>query len=71
MMNGNGMHDGFMGFGFFGILILVLIILIVVWMMRPGSNRSFNKSVETLNERLAKAEISEEEYNRLRKRVNQ
>ncbi|MDP4553543.1 SHOCT domain-containing protein [Alkalihalobacillus macyae] len=71
MMNGNGMGEGFMGFGFFGILILVLIVLIVVWMMKSGSNISHNNSVETLNQRLAKGEISEEEYDRLKKKLNQ
>ncbi|MFP3359207.1 SHOCT domain-containing protein [Planococcus sp. SIMBA_143] len=71
MMNGNGMGGGFMGFGFFGFLILVLIILMLVWMKKPGNNGTHNKSVETLNECLAKGEISEEEYDRLRKRLNQ
>lgn len=52
---------------FFGILIILAIIAVVVWMMKPGANNTQSsqapnkKTLETLNERFAKREISEEE----------
>ncbi|MFG6114672.1 SHOCT domain-containing protein [Halobacillus sp. MO56] len=79
MMNGGGMNGGmggFFGFGFIWILIIIAIIAIVVWMMKPGSNNkqdhtSSNKSLDTLKERLARGEISEEEYDRLKRKLEQ
>ncbi|MGI8314557.1 SHOCT domain-containing protein [Halobacillus mangrovi] len=73
MMNGNGMGGGFFGFGFIGLLIIVAIILVIVWMMKPnGTDKSSSKnsdSLETLKKRLANGEISEEEYDRLKKKL--
>ncbi|WP_199256779.1 SHOCT domain-containing protein [Alteribacillus sp. YIM 98480] len=74
MMNGTGMGSGF--FGFFGILIILAIIAVVVWMMRGAntnhpSQSSSSRSLEILKERLAKGEISEEEYDRLRRKLEE
>lgn len=74
MMNGTGMGGGFFGFGFFGILIILAIIAIIVWMMKGSNNNSShpsssNRSLEILKERLAKGEISEEEYDRLKRKL--
>ncbi|WP_198162786.1 SHOCT domain-containing protein [Halobacillus mangrovi] len=74
MMNGNGMGGGFFGFGFIGLLIIAAIILVIVWMMKPNAtDKSGSKnsdSLETLKKRLANGEISEEEYDRLKKKLD-
>ncbi|WP_028784593.1 SHOCT domain-containing protein [Thalassobacillus devorans] len=78
-MNGGmsgGMGGGFFGFGFIGIIIMLAIIAILVWMMKPSSNGkpknpSSNKSIDTLKERLARGEISEEEYDRMKRKLNE
>ncbi|MBA2175666.1 SHOCT domain-containing protein [Halobacillus locisalis] len=71
MMNGNGMGSGFFGFGFIGLTILVAIIFIVIWMMRPNNKDTSSQtdSLEALKKRLADGEISEDEYDRLRKKI--
>ncbi|MGP4078058.1 SHOCT domain-containing protein [Halobacillus sp. K22] len=72
MMNGSGMGGGFFGFGLISILVIAAIIVIVVWMMKPGKNQtSSSDSLETLKKRLAKGEITEEEYDRLKKKLEQ
>lgn len=75
MMHGYDM-GGFFGFGLFGFLILIIIVLILIWMFRGNNGsardegrRSERRSLEILDERLAKGEISEEEYERLKKRI--
>lgn len=66
------------GFGWFGILICIIIIVLVivgiVYLVRSLVNRSSkngthsnNRSIEILNERFAKGEISKEEYDIIRK----
>ncbi|GAA3731633.1 hypothetical protein GCM10022378_19870 [Salinicoccus jeotgali] len=72
MMHGYGM-DGFFGFGFFGLIIVIAMFLILIWALR-GNNRNNsqpteNRALDILNERLAKGEISEEEYERLREKI--
>ncbi|SFP97381.1 SHOCT domain-containing protein [Salibacterium halotolerans] len=75
MMNGTGM----MGSGFcvfLGILIILAIIAVVVWMRRgTGTNHSSQSSsshsLEILKERLAKGEISEEEYDHLKRKLDE
>ncbi|WP_051302298.1 SHOCT domain-containing protein [Salibacterium aidingense] len=73
MMNGTGMDGGFFGFGFFGILIILAIIAIIVWMVKGSDGNSpqssSNRSLEILKERLAKGEISEGEYDRLKRKL--
>ncbi|RSL33320.1 hypothetical protein D7Z54_11875 [Salibacterium salarium] len=61
---------------FFGILIILAIIAVVVWMRRGtdtnhSSQSSSNHSLEILKERLAKGEISEEEYDRLKRKLEE
>ncbi|MBX0359398.1 SHOCT domain-containing protein [Halobacillus sp. Nhm2S1] len=82
MMDGSGMGNSFFG-GFFGfgliILILIIIIFFIVrWMMKPhaeeqnSSNRVRGEagSKEVLKKRLASGEITEEEYDRLKKKLD-
>ncbi|WP_153464213.1 SHOCT domain-containing protein [Halobacillus sp. SY10] len=73
MMNGSGMGSGFFGYGLLGLIILVAIILIVVWMMKPNTSKKppQDGSLESLKRRLANGEISEEEYDRLKKKLEQ
>ncbi|RPF53484.1 SHOCT domain-containing protein [Aquisalibacillus elongatus] len=83
MMNGNMMNDG-MGGSFFGnflfsiimIIIIVLIVVIVVWMFKGENNKERKDSaypegdsLEVLKRRLAKGEITEEEYDRLKDKL--
>ncbi|MCA0988523.1 SHOCT domain-containing protein [Guptibacillus algicola] len=73
MMNGGGMGGmggGFFGFGFLFILIIIAIIIVVFWMRKPNSHKSSKGSTEILKERLAKGEITEEEYEQLKKKLN-
>ncbi|GGK05005.1 hypothetical protein GCM10007063_29240 [Lentibacillus kapialis] len=73
-MMGGGMSGGFFGFSFLTILIILAIIIIAVWMFKSdnGSYRSSgDKPLETLKERLAKGEISEEEYDRLKRKLKE
>ncbi|MFD1363221.1 SHOCT domain-containing protein [Lentibacillus salinarum] len=71
-MMGGGMSGGCFGFGFFTILIILAVIAIAVWMFKGSDNRAFrNNSLETLKERLAKGEISEEEYDRLKRKLKE
>ncbi|WP_240375649.1 SHOCT domain-containing protein [Bacillus piscicola] len=76
MMNGTGMCGGFFGYGFLWIVIIAAIIAIIVW-MRKGSNTtnqsqsSSSRPLETLKERLAKGEITEDEYDRLKRKLEQ
>jgi len=71
---------GMMGnFGWFGMLvcliIIVLVIVGIVWLIKTLVNRSnknvvsqtSNRSIEILNERYAKGEITKEEYDTIRK----
>ncbi|WP_226584002.1 Vpu [Halobacillus litoralis] len=71
MMNGSGMGGGFFGFGLVILIVVVAIISIVVWMMKPNKNErsSQQDSIERLNHRLANGDISEEEYDRLKKKI--
>ncbi len=77
-------YDGFgMGFGWFGLVFIVILIVVVVWVismvMRNSSmkNRMDNNSygnhsktsMEILNERYAKGEIDDEEYERRRSKL--
>ncbi|SDO29763.1 SHOCT domain-containing protein [Halobacillus sp. SY10] len=83
MMDGNGMGNSFFGgFFSFGLIFLILIIaifLIARWMMKPNAKeRSFNdkergesSSKDVLKKRLASGEITEEEYDRLKKKLDE
>ncbi|WP_349407492.1 SHOCT domain-containing protein [Pseudalkalibacillus sp. SCS-8] len=80
MMDDGGMNGGMMGGGFFGygilfILIILAIIFITVWMFRSKpkhrEDHSSETSHETLKRRLAKGEISEEEYDRMKRKLEE
>lgn len=70
------MGNGFMGYGFFGIglklLFLIALIVLLYKAFRPGKtlppeNRDARDSLMILDQRLARGEITEEEYHRIRK----
>ena len=73
MMHGYGM-GGF--FGFCSVWsIIIVIILVVVWMIKERKNSTNGSSKvkisETLKIRLAKGEITEEEYDRLKRKLEE
>jgi len=75
MMNGNGMRL-FGGMGFTWLLIIGILIIIVAIFFNKQSNNNDekdnnNNSLETLKERLAKGEISEAEYDRLKQKLDE
>jgi putative membrane protein len=79
MMNGGGMGGGFFGTGFLFILLIVAIVGVFIWMMRaktPGNENNPTQnanrhSLGLLKERLAKGEITEEEYERLKRKIDE
>jgi putative membrane protein len=78
MMNGGGMGGGFFGTGFLFIILTVAIVGVFIWMMRsktPKENNPMNKenrhSLSLLKDRLAKGEITEEEYERLKRKIQE
>ncbi|WLR48012.1 SHOCT domain-containing protein [Halobacillus litoralis] len=82
MMDGSGMGNsffgGFFGFGLILLILIIAIFFIVRWMMKPhakeqnSSNRVRGESgsKEVLKKRLASGEITEEEYDRLKKKLD-
>ncbi len=75
MMNGNGMGF-FGGMGITWLLIIgVLIIFAAIFFNKQSNNsgekNTKNRSLETLKERLAKGEITEEEYDRLKQKLDE
>lgn len=65
-----GWGYGMMG-GWFGMLIQLILIAIIVYAVvrllghnHAGNRRSYDNSLDILNERFARGEISEEEYER-------
>ncbi|MFI8688250.1 SHOCT domain-containing protein [Rossellomorea sp. NPDC077527] len=79
MMNGGGMGGGFFGTSFLFIILIVAIVGIIIWMMRgknPGQSTHSTQqnhfhSLGLLKERLAKGEITEEEYERLKRKIDE
>ncbi|SIS48053.1 SHOCT domain-containing protein [Salimicrobium flavidum] len=85
MMNGYGMGNGFFGnflvFGLIFLLLIIAIVAIVVWMVKPGSGsrdtqptgdeRGNESADDILRKRLARGEISEEEYDRLSRKMKE
>ncbi len=70
-----GMGYGYMGFGWlFQILILVLFFLVIWWILKSSGSFGFKigtePAIEILKKRLAKGEISEKEYHRLKKEID-
>ena len=71
----HGMH-GFGGFGWFGWLIVIVIIVVIVLLIRDNSSRQHSENIrqsqdplDILKERLAKGEITKEEYRELKKEL--
>lgn len=68
----SGMY-GYYGFGWlFQILILVLFFFVIWWVLRSSGNFGFKTSetaVEILKKRLAAGDISEKEYQKLKKEI--
>ncbi|OXS61474.1 putative membrane protein [Bacillus sp. V-88] len=78
MMNGGGMGGGFFGTGFLIIILIVAIVGVFIWMMRsktPKENHPMHNenrhSLSLLKDRLAKGEITEEEYERLKRKIEE
>ncbi|SDX43585.1 SHOCT domain-containing protein [Salimicrobium album] len=77
MMNGYGMGGGFFGLGLIFLLLIIAVILIVVWMVKPSGKRSDDDQTsgrnheDILKSRLARGEISEDEYDRLKKKLDE
>ncbi|QHE54274.1 hypothetical protein GS400_10065 [Pontibacillus sp. HMF3514] len=74
-MNGNGMGF-FGGMGFTWILIIgILIIIVAIFINKQsnnnGQNNQNNNSLDTLKERLARGEITEAEYDRLKQKLDE
>ncbi|MBI2656552.1 SHOCT domain-containing protein [Candidatus Woesearchaeota archaeon] len=74
MMDGYGM----MGYGYFGlgwlfqILILVLFFVVIWWMLKSSGSFGFRaneSAMDILKKRLASGEISQKEYEALRKEI--
>lgn len=69
------MHDAMMGFGWlFQILILILFFLVIWWMLKSSGNFGYgckcnNTAEEILKVRLARGEIDQKEYTRLKKEI--
>ncbi len=65
MMHGYGMG----GFGWlFQLLIFVAVLLILWWVLQNTSSRS-DSALDILKKRLAKGEIDEKEFQRLKKEI--
>lgn len=75
MMHGaNWYGNGMFGFSFFGLIILIGLIILVVWVVKNGSSEKSNQgntALDTLKIRLAKGEITEEEYDRLKNKLKE
>ncbi len=75
MMNGYGMMGyGYMGLGWlFQVFILVLFFLIVWWILKSSSSFGFKvgdeSAVDILKKRLASGDISQKEYESLKKEI--
>ncbi|PBB04832.1 electron transporter RnfE [Salimicrobium humidisoli] len=77
---GGGFFGNFFGFGLIFLLLIAAIVVIVIWMVKPGGGNSNNRNTttsspenheDTLKNRLARGEISEEEYDRLKKKLKE
>ncbi|KGX92475.1 hypothetical protein N781_16155 [Pontibacillus halophilus JSM 076056 = DSM 19796] len=72
MMHDNGMGGWFFNFGFLGLLSIVIILVLGVMLVKASKNHknSETDSIETLKHRLAKGELTEEEYDRLKEKLS-
>lgn len=74
MMHYYGMGYGYIGLGWlFQILILILFFWVIWWVLKSSRSFGFRASNETameiLKKRLASGEISEKEYQRLKREI--
>lgn len=73
MMNGQGMMGGFFGMGVSWLLIIAIIIvalfLMKSWSGNQQKSANHQDSLAILKQRLARGEITEEEYDRLKKKI--
>lgn len=74
-----GVHDdawlryGRFGWGFIQLILIILLITFLFWVFNSSENKtkpSEDQSIKILNERLARGEITEEEYDRLKRKIN-
>lgn len=74
----SGMGHWFSGFGLFGMIFYILIIFAVIALVaklfqpgrtNPPENRDTRDSLEILKHRLAKGDITEEEFHRIKKNL--
>ena len=73
---GYGFGSGMFSFGLFGFLIFIGLIILVIWVIKSGSTTGTTSSrrdqpLETLKQRLAQGDISEEEYDRLKNKLDE
>lgn len=62
------MGIGFMGFGWiYWIIILTIIIIFVIRIFNNNQSKNQNSALDELKKRYAKGEISEDEFNRIKK----
>ncbi|CQR47927.1 hypothetical protein BN1058_02261 [Paraliobacillus sp. PM-2] len=72
MMHGSGYN--MFGFGFFELIILIGVIVLVIWVLKSGTidkGKQTSTPLDILKQRLAKGEISEEEYERLKNKLEE
>lgn len=77
MMNGGGMGGGFFGSSLLFLLLILAIVGVFIWMMKsnrkgdvsPPTLNMNNHALDLLKERLANGEITEEEYDRLKRKL--
>ena len=70
MMDGMGMMDGWMGFGWLGSLVLLLLVVaLVVWLVRMMFPQGGQKedALEVAKRRYANGEIDREQYESLKR----
>ncbi|MCF7741158.1 MAG: SHOCT domain-containing protein [Candidatus Marinimicrobia bacterium] len=71
----HNMHSGLWGFSWVGILLIIAIVVVIYLLLRNSQNQSSRPRqsaktpLEILKERLAKGEISKEEYQDLKKEI--
>lgn len=72
MMHGYDM-GGFFGWGFIQLILIILLITFLfgsLTVVKTKQSHRKDQSIKILNERLARGEITEEEYDRLKRKIN-
>jgi len=66
-----GMHGTGMGW-VYQLIILILFFLVVYWLVKDSGNKGRNESaLDVLKRRLASGEITEKEYHRIKKEIQE